>query len=307
MQILEQSCKKPQYHNVKRIMILCDRDGFANMKEFLLETLKDCVCYIDESDVVMEDLFVFTEDSDYFISCNDSTFYNLVNVILCQQEASTRLKNIPSVFYDMFVEPEYEKFRTQFRDICNIDYHVLEGCLDNNTYEIFDEMDLYDVSETTLRRHVFVGVELVTNNIVAEKIKGLFNHPLFCYDHDIKDAFVIPAKLSKDTKEYEKWYNLMLSILKVREEFINSNMSCDMIRSCMPGCAAKKVTIITDLDEWDNFFKNIEKLRVITNSDDRELIRKLSDYFLDYAYIESLKTLLKNMVNTIDSYEELPF
>ena len=34
MNVLEQVCKTPATHQVHRILILCDRDGFANMKKF---------------------------------------------------------------------------------------------------------------------------------------------------------------------------------------------------------------------------------------------------------------------------------
>jgi hypothetical protein len=46
---------------------------------------------------------------------------------------------------------------------------------------------------------------------------------------------------------------------------------------------------------------------MITGSDERKLIRLMAEYFLDYAYIESFKTLLNELIRTIDTQEELPF
>lgn len=308
MDILEQSCKPPKYRNFKRIMILCDRDGFANMKEFLLKTLEDCVCYVDESsDVRMEDLFVFTEHGDYFISCEDSVFYNITNVILCRQTSSSPLNNIPSLFYDIFTRPEYSAFAEKVSSICSVDYNVLEGSLDNNVYEVFDDIDWYDVSETTLRQHMFVGAEIIANGMVTKKIKRQFEHSLLCYDHDLKDAFVKPALLEPGMQEYDLWLQLMTNIIKTKNELISTNMSYDIIRACSPGCSAKQLIIVATLEQWYEFFQFVDKSRMITSSDERQLVRIMADYFMDYAYIESFKTLLKSLISTIDTYEELPF
>ena len=46
---------------------------------------------------------------------------------------------------------------------------------------------------------------------------------------------------------------------------------------------------------------------MITSSDERPLVRIMADYFMDFAYIESFKTLLKSLISTIDTYEERPF
>lgn len=307
MKILEQSCKPPRETKSQRIMILCDRDGFANMKEFLLTTLKDYTSYIDSITEKMEDFFVFTDIGDYFVSCEDYVFYNIVNIILCHQESSTPLTNIPSIFYDVLVNENYQNHAYQIKELCSINCDVSGWKLDNNSYEIIDDIDWYDVSETTLRQHCFVGAEVVTHLTISNQLMTMFKEPMFCYDCDVNDAYIKPEDLNEHTSEYKVWLQFIKSVSETKEKLNKTSPVYNVIKACTPGCAAKEVTILTTLDEWYTFFKRVDESRMITSSDERQLIRLMAVYFLDYAYIESFKTMLKELILSIDTQEELPF
>lgn len=305
MNILEQSCKAPRECKTQRIMILCDRDGYANMQKFLFETLKDCPPYIDSITERMEEFFVCSDIGDYCISCEDYVFYNIVNIILCHQKSSSPLKDIPSVFYDVFLHEHLKKHVEQIRDICIIDHSVMEGCLDKNSYEIIDNIDWYDVAETTVRDHLFVGAEIVTNAIISSQIMSMLKNTLFCYDCNVNNAYVQPEDLVPETPDYKTWVQLITSVEKAKEKLGHSRYS--ITKTCSLGCAAKEITVVATLGEWYNFFKRIDASRMITSPDERKLVRLLADYFYEYAYIESFKTFLKELICTIDTQEELPF
>ena len=305
MNILEQSCKAPRECKTQRIMILCDRDGYANMQKFLFETLKDCPPYIDSITEKMEDFFVCSDIGDYFISCEDYVFYNIVNIILCRQESSSPLTNIPSVFYDVFIHENFKKHVDQIRDICIIDHSVMKEYLDKNSYEIIDNIDWYDVAETTVRDHLFVGAEIVTNAIISSQILNMFKNTLFCYDCNVNNAYVKPEDLVPETPDYKTWVQLITSVEKAKEKLGHSRYS--ITKTCSLGCAAKEVTVVATLGEWYNFFKRVDASRMITSPDERKLVRLLADYFYEYAYIESFKTFLKELICSIDTQEELPF
>ena len=206
MNILEQSCKTLRENKVNRVMILCDRDGFANMKEFLFVKLKDCPSYIDSITDKMEDFFVVSDVGDYFISCEDYVFYNIVNIIFCMQQSSTPLSKIPSVFYDVFINENCTKHVEQIREICDIDYQIMEGYLDGHSYEIVDNIDWYDVSEGTVREHLFVGAEIVTNSLLSSQLMRMLHRTLFCYDTNINNAYIKPEDLSgPGSSNYKEW------------------------------------------------------------------------------------------------------
>jgi hypothetical protein len=309
MNILEQSCKTPRENKVSRVMILCDRDGFANMKEFLFVKLKDCTSYIDSITDKMEDFFVVSDVGDYFISCEDYVFYNIVNIIFCMQQSSTPLSKIPSVFYDIFINENCTKHVEQIRELGdNIDYQIMDGYLDGHSYEIIDNIDWYDVSEGTVREHLFVGAEIVTNSLLSSQLMRMFHRPLFCYDTNINNAYIMPEDLSEPgSSNYKEWLKLITSVNEVKEKFNNQGVSYSIVKACTPGCAAKELVVVTTLGEWYDFFKKVDSSRMITGADERKLIRLMAEYFLDYAYIESFKTLLNELIRTIDTQEELPF
>ena len=162
MNVLEQVCQIPATHQVHRILILCDRDGFANMKRFLCENMSDCVYYIDEWAVSINELFIMTDDEDYLISCDDYTFHNLVNVVLCSQ-TSNPMKNVPSLFYDLFTNEEN-------KDI--IDIFTEETEVPESNLPIYDE--IYSEETTTnarIRNSSGVPIKNTkTINVIANNI-----------------------------------------------------------------------------------------------------------------------------------------
>lgn len=307
MEIIEQACRTPQKENISRIIILCDRDSFAHLQEFLFVKLANFASYINSITDKMEDLFVVTDCDDYVISCEDYVFYNIVNIILCMQQSSTPLSNIPSVFYDVFTNESCTKHVEQIQEICSIDYQIMEGYLDSYSYEIIDNIDWYDVSEGT-REHLFIGAEIVTNSLLSSQLMKMFQRPLFCDNTNINNAYIKPEDLDEPgSSNYKEWLKLITSVDEVKEKFNQQGVSYSIVKACTLGCAANELIVVTTLSEWYDFFKQVDASRMITGSDERQLIRLMAEYFLDYAYIESFKTLLNQLIATIDSDDELPF
>ena len=306
MNVLEQVCQTPATHQVHRILILCDRDGFANMKKFLCENLSDCVYYIDEWAVSINELFIMTDDEDYLISCDDYTFHNLVNVVLCSQ-TSNPMKNVPSLFYDLFTNEANKDIVDRVREICNIDYHVLEGSLDNNSYEIMHNVDWSELSENAIKRHLFIGAEIITNFTLSDKIQQMLNNST-CWFSELDYSYIRPLELDSGSKEYKLWYDYVTNATNTKYQLINKGVSWETAKQVLPACTARQVNAIASLGEWTDFFKAIEKSRMIANNpNDRDLVRRMADYMRDYAYTDDFDNVTKHLIQTIDSYEELPF
>ena len=307
MNVLNQSCQAPKHKRSDRVIILCDREGFSNMKKFLYDNLSDSLCYLDDNLMSLDDVIIMTEDEDCLLSCDQYIFVNLVNVILCTQ-MTLPLNNIPSIFYEFFLNPKNEKIITAVHEICNIDFHILEGHLDKNSYEIMYDINWYELSENIMDKHLFIEAILTTSILGADRFRMRFTHPCDLSVEELDYSYIKPVDIEENTKEYKMWYNYITNATKIKYDMVNSGLSYETGKSMLPGCTACKVRVAARFDEWKKFFDDAMRDRIVANSiQDRELVKVMAEYMLDYAYTDEFRNKLMNLINTITTAEELPF
>ena len=307
MKILEQSCKANEELKQNRVIILCDHNGFTRMKEFLHDEVSDSLCYLDDCIENVDDVFTFTSDENYIMSCDDYIFINLINVVLCSNMAKP-IKNIPSIFYDVFMDSRNKELTDEVQRICNIDFESLKDNLDNNTYEIVHDMNWFDVSDTIRNTHLFVDVEIVTTRSNADKLRILFKNPMYFSDWEMEEAYIQPSDIKGRTKEYKQWEQLMANATALKAQLKNNGMSFETCKDILPGCSATKIKLYANMKSWEQFFDNIIESRIIASGpSERDLARLMADYMLDFAFTEEFRKKLLNFIEDVNTYEELPF
>ena len=307
MKIVEQSCKANEELKQNRVIILCDHNGFTRMKDFLHDEVSDSLHYLDDGIESIDDIFTFTSDENYIMSCEDYIFINLLNVVLCSNMAKP-IKNIPSIFYDVFMDSRNKEITDEVHRICNIDWETLKDNIDDNVYEIVHDMNWFDVSDHIRNTHLFIDVEIITTRSNADKLRLLFKDPMCFPAWEMEDTYIQPSDIKANTKEYKQWEQLMTNVTSLKTQLKNSGLSFETCKDILPGCSATKIKLYANMKDWNQFFDNIIESRIITRGpSERDLTRLMADYMLDFAFTEEFRNKLISLIEDVNTYEELPF
>ncbi len=307
MNILEQSCKTNTSLQRKRVTILCDKNGFARMKEFLHDELTDSLVYLDDNITKIEDIFVFTEEEAYIISCDDYIFINLINFILCSHMAKP-IKNIPSVFYKVFFDERNKDIIDEVHNICNIDSEILKDAIDDNDYEILHDVNWFDVPEESRNKHLFIDLEIITTMTISKRIERMFYGVTYYSDYELDYSYIRPDDLKENSKEYKLWNSFVAKATQLKYELKNMGLSYETSRDVIPGCAARQIKIAADMSTWQHFFDLIDKEKLyVVGPNERRFSRMMAEFMLEYAFTDEFRELLLKIMQDVDSYDELPF
>ena len=311
MTSIKQKCTTLLNANDKRIVIISDAEGYKNLTG-VIQRLCQKMMEIEISE------FSMTDYDDYVVSCTQTSFVNFTCALFRMTDDAKFFQNIPKLFFDMFYNgncntvAEAVRRRQDLRDLEEFQKHA-----DNNVYEFLTPDDYCNLSDDARLDHLFVNLELVTDNMIAQRFESKMGFD-FDKSHStsktcifvssIDSTFIRPAEIQMGTQMYRDWCNVCEKANELYKSMMKEAIPSNVARSVLPMSAARTVHCGATLRSWQSFLKYVRFSNFAYMSDNAsELVLMICNSFISSLITEEMRNNIEAIKKDIDEHVSFPF
>lgn len=312
MTSVKQRCNALLHLHDNRIIIISDADGYTNLTDIIKRLCNRMMeIEIDE--------FSMTNYDDYVVSCTKTSFINFTCALFRMTDEPKFFKNIPRLFFDMFenknLSSVYEAVQRR-QDLR--DFDEWRKSADNNNYEFLTPDDYCNLSEESRLDHLFLNLELVTDNMIAQRFEGKVGFDwekrsnatgkAWIYVSSIENTFIRPAEIPMGTPMYQSWCEVCRQSYELYKNMLKEGIPSNVARSVLPLSAAKTVQCGTTLRSWQSFLKYVRFSSFAFLSDNcSEIILMICNIFDSSLITEEMRDYIEAIKKDIDEHVSFPF
>lgn len=312
MTSVKQRCNALLHLHDNRIIIISDADGYNNLTDIIKRLCNRMMeIEIDE--------FSMTNYDDYVVSCTKTSFVNFTCALFRMTDEPKFFKNIPRLFFDMFenknLSSVYEAVQRR-QDLR--DFDEWRKSADNNNYEFLTTDDYCNLSEESRLDHLFLNVELVTDNMIAQRFEGKVGFDwekrsnatgkAWIYVSSIENTFIRPSEIPMGTPMYQSWCEVCRQSYELYKNMLKEGIPSNVARSVLPLSAAKTVQCGTTLRSWQSFLKYVRFSNFAFLSDNcSEIILMICNTFDSSLITEEMRDYIEAIKKDIDEHVSFPF